>query len=735
MADNFKLVQAKKFQLSGSISLADTSITVKLFTDPNGTNLTMTDFGAIGYGTLEPSTSKMEIISFTGITQNGNGTATLTGVTRGLKFVEPYDQDLTLRKSHAGNAVFILTNNPQVYAQFPAKNNDETIENEWIFTLLPRSSGGNATDGDQLVTYDQAVAMATGTTSINRVVVAGNGGGTITAGNLVYLNTGDGEWYRADADTAAQVDNIILGIAQGAGSNGVAITNGVLLFGLDSNQSGLTAHAAYYASNTAGGISSTPGTTEVSVGIARSTTSLLFYPRYNQQLTESQQDALDNALGGALTGANPVISSGDTAENTASKLVRRKSDSNITVPTTPTATTDATSKAYVDGASGGTDTTSYVLGESFTGATTPQPCYIIDDLNQFGKIGGGTSASAGDSNNNRFGTNAEEQIALKIIPRANVTIAQATLELAKVGTPTDNISIEIQTDNAGSPSGTPVTNGTSGTVAGGTLSASAFQETTLTFSTPPSLTANTTYWVVLKRSSSLSDANYFLNPTFDNSYKYGSFDGKLLNDAVWSTGRLPSLKLEPATGSSFSIWLTDSDSTHWYPRQFFGWCTTTGSAGDAATLVKSGILGGFTSLKVGVDYYTSPTAGSYTSSGGGVFVGRAVSSTQLEVPRVKYGDGIIANSVPSNVYNSGTFGARTKLPFNGIFTVYHDYISGGGISAYIDTVYNTRTLFSLVGTPSGTPDTVLTIPYTRGHYISFSGSGSAYYVRFTPIIE
>lgn len=36
------------------------------------------------------------------------------------------------------------------------------------------------------------------------------------------------------------------------------------------------------------------------------------------------------------------------AENTASKTVLRKSDSNITVPTTPTSSTDASSKSYVD---------------------------------------------------------------------------------------------------------------------------------------------------------------------------------------------------------------------------------------------------------------------------------------------------------------------------------------------------------------------------------------------------
>lgn len=294
MSDNRKYIQAQKFKLAGSgISATDTSIVLQSFMTPNAETIAMTDIGTLGCGTLGPGTSREEVITFTGVTQNGDGTATLTGVTRGCDFRYPYTQDTNLRKSHSGNEVFILTNNPQFYDSFANKENDETINREWLFDLfLPRSNAGNATDANQLITYAQALAMATGTTSINRIVVSGNAGETVVAGQLLYLLVSDGEWYKCDADTAATVDNIILGIAQGAGTNGNPITSGILLFGLDSNQTGLTDNTAYYAGNTAGAISSTPGTVEVSVGVSRSTTSILFYPRYNQQLTEDQQDAL-----------------------------------------------------------------------------------------------------------------------------------------------------------------------------------------------------------------------------------------------------------------------------------------------------------------------------------------------------------------------------------------------------------------------------------------------------------
>jgi len=126
----------------------------------------------------------------------------------------------------------------------------------------------------------------------------GTAGETVAAGNLIYFDDTDDEWKKCDADTAATVENSMLGIAQGAGTNGTAITGGVLLFGYDQNQTGLTVGAIYYASNTAGGISSTAGTKEVTIGFSRSTTTLYFNPRFNQQITENQQNLIVAIEGG-----------------------------------------------------------------------------------------------------------------------------------------------------------------------------------------------------------------------------------------------------------------------------------------------------------------------------------------------------------------------------------------------------------------------------------------------------
>lgn len=135
MSDTVKFVQAQKFTLSGSgVSSSATSVILSSMKHLDGsTTITMTNLGSTGWMTLEPGTTREEIISFTGITQNGDGTATLTGVTRGLKGYADYGVGSGLASAHAGGSIAILSNNPQLYDQAAFKGNDETITGVWTF--------------------------------------------------------------------------------------------------------------------------------------------------------------------------------------------------------------------------------------------------------------------------------------------------------------------------------------------------------------------------------------------------------------------------------------------------------------------------------------------------------------------------------------------------------------------------------------------------------------------------
>lgn len=112
-----RYIQAQKFKLAGSgITSTDTTIVLTNMTLPDGTTKIVTaDLGEICYATLEPGTSKEEMISFTSITQNVGGTATLGGVTRGLRFVNPHDEVSANKFSHAGGTIMIISNTSGLY--------------------------------------------------------------------------------------------------------------------------------------------------------------------------------------------------------------------------------------------------------------------------------------------------------------------------------------------------------------------------------------------------------------------------------------------------------------------------------------------------------------------------------------------------------------------------------------------------------------------------------------------
>jgi len=185
-ADNFTPVQAPKAKLAGSgVSATATSITLQsLKLSDASTTITMANFGDIGYGTLEPSTSREEQISFTGVTQNGDGTATLTGVTRGLSFTQPCAETSALKKAHAGGTIFVLSNTACFYAELPSKDNDESITGTWTFasSVIPRL-GAQGTYGVGTEEYFATKRYVDG------VATSGAPDASLTAKGLVEIGT------------------------------------------------------------------------------------------------------------------------------------------------------------------------------------------------------------------------------------------------------------------------------------------------------------------------------------------------------------------------------------------------------------------------------------------------------------------------------------------------------------------------------------------------------------------
>jgi hypothetical protein len=157
MARNY--VQGKDYRLAGAgVAATDTSITLTSMQLPNSNALiTMADFGEIGFITFEPETNREENASFTGITQNLNGSATLTGVTRGLTFVSPSTTDNALRKSHSGGSIVRVSNSVQFYENLANKYNSQTIKGVWTFNADADGANPVIDDPDYVPSDDEYI--------------------------------------------------------------------------------------------------------------------------------------------------------------------------------------------------------------------------------------------------------------------------------------------------------------------------------------------------------------------------------------------------------------------------------------------------------------------------------------------------------------------------------------------------------------------------------------------------
>lgn len=182
------------YRIGQSIGTSDTTVKLSSFKEPvSGISYTMSYLGSdIEYGTISPQSSISEFVSFSGITQNTDGSATLTGVIRGLTRTPAGNfctASTTLAQSHAGQSIFILSNSPCFQAEYlPARTNaTSTAIIAFSSTTPPR--------------YDSVAAQSTGTyistTSelasiayVNAISVAGVSNGTASVKGIYQSATG-----------------------------------------------------------------------------------------------------------------------------------------------------------------------------------------------------------------------------------------------------------------------------------------------------------------------------------------------------------------------------------------------------------------------------------------------------------------------------------------------------------------------------------------------------------------
>lgn len=138
---SFEPVGGTTYRLQSSIGLANTSLTLSSFKSRSGIPWTMSLLNTdIVYATLDPQSTNTEFISFTGIVQNSDGTATISGITRGLSDFYPFTASSTMQRSHSGQSIFIISDSPQLFEEYGARRTDQNISGVWNFLSLPTSS-------------------------------------------------------------------------------------------------------------------------------------------------------------------------------------------------------------------------------------------------------------------------------------------------------------------------------------------------------------------------------------------------------------------------------------------------------------------------------------------------------------------------------------------------------------------------------------------------------------------
>ena len=158
------------YNLAGSgVTASATSIVLKSLTIPQtGYLLQDSDFSTTFYLTFQPGNTKsQEIASCTTVTQNANGSATLSGCTRGLLPFSPFTASSTFRFPHAGGTQVIFSDPPQLFNEFTAKQNNELVTGQWQFVQLPTSTTSTPTDQGQFITLYQ-FSQATSTGGVNQ---------------------------------------------------------------------------------------------------------------------------------------------------------------------------------------------------------------------------------------------------------------------------------------------------------------------------------------------------------------------------------------------------------------------------------------------------------------------------------------------------------------------------------------------------------------------------------------
>lgn len=168
----FSVVSRYKTTLESSMTSSQTTIPVSSITTFDGHVLTMSDLGDAVYLTVEPGSSREEIIKCTSIASSYWATCT-----RGLAFYGSTETSVSAnQKAHNAGAIVVMSNVHYVYENLVDKDADETINGVKTYTSFPEIATSTAlctTNGQLCNKYYIDTVGAGGFTSVNASTTRG----------------------------------------------------------------------------------------------------------------------------------------------------------------------------------------------------------------------------------------------------------------------------------------------------------------------------------------------------------------------------------------------------------------------------------------------------------------------------------------------------------------------------------------------------------------------------------
>jgi hypothetical protein len=159
-----------------------------------------------------------------------------------------------------------------------------------------------------------------------------------------------------------------------------------------------------------------------------------------------------------------------------------------------------------------------------------------------------------DWGENYWGDTTFERLAQSFQPTVTAQISKVKMVVWKMGSPVDSIKLELYTNSGSAPGALVVA--AQATILGSTLDADEFlgNYVEFTFAEGTTLTANTTYWLVLTRTGAQSGSNYYgAGITTNSSYTRGN--ASYYYSAAWHADATDALYFQQYYYENRSDWV------------------------------------------------------------------------------------------------------------------------------------------------------------------------------------